>query len=333
MTMTSKRCTQITILKADWLKKIIQRLIHVKHRQSAASWNWWGAFMITLSTLLGSFGNTLISGPLKNVNAYQILFIKSMYAGIILLSIFLYKNRTIPPDLFAQKKWQFFRIIVGTAGNIFWIYSLQKLAFSNAVTLSMTSSIFTVIGSSIFFSEKIYKSHFLILALGLCGVGLSTQPLGGSFSSYFMFPLFSALLFAISVLLVKKISLHQDGLISTLFIVLGMGFVAFPLAVYQWKALHIHDHFVLLSAGIVYGLVHWTLIQAYTYAHSGFLTPFKFLRFPVGLFIGVFIFNESLKFNTLMGGLLIIISCGLLQYLAKVPSFQWMMKRKLNNKI
>lgn len=323
-----KRYTQTTILKADWLKEIKQRLLSVMHRQSAASWNWWGAFMITLSTLLGSFGNTLISGPLKNVNAYQILFVKSMYAGIILLVFFLYKNRSIPRDLFAQKKWQFFRIIVGTAGNIFWIYALQKLAFSDAVTLSMTSSIFTVIGSSLFFSEKIYKSHFLILALGLCGVGLSMQPSWEAFSLYAMLPLFSAVLFAISVLLVKKISLHQDGLISTLFIVLGMGFIAFPVAFYQWKTLCLYDHFVLLCAGVVYGLLHWTLIQAYTYAHSGFLTPFKFFRFPLGLVIGVFIFNETLKLNTLIGGLLIVLSCIFLQYLAQVPSFQWMMKKK-----
>lgn len=309
------------------MKKIKQRLIDVKQRQSASSWNWWGAFMITLSTLLGSFSNTLISGPLKKIDASQILFLKSMYAGTILLALLRYKNNSISRDLFSQKWWQSLRILVGTIGNILWIYALQKLPFSDAVTLSMASSIFTVLGASLFFGEKIYKAHFLILLIGLIGVILSTQPSYKAFSVYALFPLFSAALFSVSVLLVKKISLHQDGFISTLYIVLGMGLMAAPAALYQWQSISVQNHFILLATGAVYALVHWTLIQAYTYAHSGFLTPFKFLRFPIGLFIGYFTFQQPIKFGVFIGGCMIIASCLLLQYLASIPSFQWKQKK------
>lgn len=247
------------------------------------------------------------------------------------LQVFLnIKKKTIPDDLFSQKKWQMFRILVGTLGNVLWIAALQKLAFSDAVTLSMASSIFTVLGSSLFFGEKIYKTHFFSLGIGLIGVILSVQPTSESFSIYALFPLFSAILFSISLLLVKKISVHQDSFISTFFIVVGMGLLAFPSALYQWQYLSIENHCILLMSGIVYAMVHWTLIQAYTYAHSAFLTPFKFLRFPVALFIGYFAFHQSVSLSIFAGGCMIICSCFLLNYLANVPSFQW--KVKMSNK-
>jgi drug/metabolite transporter (DMT)-like permease len=147
------------------------------------------------------------------------------------------------------------------------------------------------------------------------------KPSGVDGSIYTLFPLVSAVCFSLSSLLVKKISVKDSTLVSIFYLLFGMMLLTLPSAAYQWKPLTIEHTGIMIAIGALYVCIQGLLIYAYTYAHTAFISPFKLIRFPAGIFVGILYFGESYAWDNIFGGVLICFSCILVLYMQTLPSF------------
>lgn len=296
-------------------------------KQTASRWNMWGALLIMLGSGLSVFSSSLIHSPLSMIPATQILFLKSFIGALLCLPFFIKNKQHIASS--PNKKWHALKAVFATIGNICYIYALQNLLLAQVTTLSLTSSFLTVFGGYIFFKEPIRLSSMLAMLCGILGVIITLQPSFAHVCLWALLPIVSAGCFALSSLLVKKISIEDKLIVSLFYLLWGMSFCALPIALWQWHALTLQQWLYLLCVSFCYVVIQWSLIEAYTYATAAFLAPFKFIRFPFGLLIGIFYFQETLSWHIIVGGCLILCGCLVIQYARHDVSFNMRQFKKV----
>lgn len=269
--------------------------------------NVYGGLLIVLSTAASATTNGMTHSISKDLPPMEILFFKCLM-GILLLLItyrktfFLFLKTLILP-IHALKG------ACGALGNWAWISAVQYLPLAESSALSITSAFFTSLGGMLFFKEKFHLKAWIAIVAGFTGVLLILHPSQKIFSFYAFLPLVSALFFSASSLFVKRLS-QNDPSQTTLIYLLGfMAIFAFISQLHTSWIIPTFDDFPKLAIiGCSYVLTQTCLIEAYTYAHTSFLAPFKYARFPVNIFTGVLFFAEIPPVTTLVGGAVILLS-------------------------
>lgn len=269
--------------------------------------NVYGGLLIVASTVASATTNGTTHSISKDLPPMEILFFKCL-TGLLLLFVVYRKS------FFAFFKTSILPIhslkgACGALGNWAWISAVQYLPLAESSALSITSAFFTSLGGMLFFKERFHLKAWIAIIVGFTGVLLILHPSQKIFSYYAFLPLISALFFSASSLFVKRLS-KDDPSQTTLSYLLGfMALFALISQVHTpWIWPQFNDMPKLAAIGCSYVLTQVCLIEAYTYAHTSFLAPFKYARFPVNILTGVLFFAEIPPFTTLAGGAVILFS-------------------------
>jgi drug/metabolite transporter (DMT)-like permease len=286
---------------------------------SAFVWNKKGAFFIIFSALLTSISNSLIHSIKTPIPTSQLLFLKAGI-GFILCAPWLFRHWHAVIQT-PNKKWHGQKIIISAIGNACWLKALQELSLADATTLSLTSVLLTTLGAAVFFGERLRLVTIIALILGGIGVLLTLTPSIALFSWAAILPLLAAACYSASSLFVKKVSIVDTTYVTLIFLLGGMTLLSTPFVIASWTPLAATDVIKITAVASLYALVQWALIYAYAYANAGYLAPFKFIRFPFSLVIGSLWFSEHISFHIIVGGILILGACLLIQYTRHDPSY------------
>lgn len=269
--------------------------------------NVYGGLLIVASTVASATTNGTTHSISKMLPPMEILFFKCL-TGLLLLLIVYRKS------FFSFLKTAILPIhglkgTCGALGNWAWISAVQYLPLAESSALSITSAFFTSLGGMLFFNERFHLKAWIAIIVGFTGVLLILHPSQKIFSYYAFLPLISALFFSASSLFVKRLSKDDPSQTTLIYL---LGFMAVFALISQihtsWILPQFNDMPKLAIIGCSYALTQVCLIEAYTYAHTSFLAPFKYARFPASIFTGILFFAEIPPLTTLAGGAVILLS-------------------------
>lgn len=276
--------------------------------------NVYGGLLIVFSTLASATTNGTTHSISPNIPPMQVLFFKCL-AGLFLLLIiyrtrfFKFFNTEIFPIHFCKGA-------CGALGNWAWISAVQHLPLAESSAISITSAFFTSLGGMWFFKEKFLLKAWFAIIVGFLGVMTIIHPSSKIFSFYAILPLVSALFFSASSLFVKRLSVDDSSQTTLQYLLLIMASFAFVSQIHtSWVTPGMFDYLKFSLIGISYVLTQVCLIEAYTYAHTSFLAPFKYARFPLNILTGLAFFAEIPPVTTFVGGGVILLSYGWLIHL------------------
>lgn len=269
--------------------------------------NVYGGLLIILSTAASATTNGTTHSISKSFPPMEILFFKCLIGLLLLLIV--YKQR-----FFSFLKTSILSIhalkgACGALGNWAWISAVQCLPLAESSALSITSAFFTSLGGMLFFKERFLLKAWIAIIVGFSGVLLILHPSQKIFSYYAFLPLLSALFFSASSLFVKRLSKEDSSQTTLIYLLWFMALFALLSQVHTpWIIPPVEETPKLALIGLSYLLTQVCLIEAYTYAHTSFLAPFKYARFPLNIFTGLLFFAEIPPLTTLLGGGVILLS-------------------------
>lgn len=149
--------------------------------------------------------------------------------------------------------------------------------------------------------EKVGWRRWGAIAIGFVGVLIILQPGVAVFSLTALVPLASATMFALYGLLTRFVA-RQDTALTSFFWTGIAGAVAMTLVgVWNWEPMSGPD-WGLMGALSVFGVLgHWLLIRCLEVAEASAVQPFAYLQLVFASFIGIFVFNEALRTNVVVG--------------------------------
>lgn len=245
------------------------------------------------------------------VGVTEIIFIRSLIATVI-FSIVLHQKRISmmgqnPSILIA-------RGVVGFIAMWLYFWSVSKMPLGSAVMLNYTGPIFAVLYAALFFKEKPSSRVKALLALSFVGICLVAGPQFKSQPAPMLAALTSGCLVGVVHLLIrmghKKESpltiIYYFSFISTLGSMLFLVRTGF-----KWPSLT--DYWGLLMVVVSSILGQLGLTYALRKAPVFVVSPFAYLTPVLSLFIGWFIWKETLP-AIAIGGSVLVIFCGVLMY-------------------
>jgi len=251
------------------------------------------------------------------------VFIKVLEFPPATLSFF---RTAVPASLlflyFRIKKVNLFRypsglMLVGSGLNairiFLFIFGFTYTSISNAVLILNAWPVFANLFSIIFLGEKVPRRNLLLLLLPLSGILLLfvDQPVSLQNQDFIGMSamVLSAVIYSLTIIIFKRESTKYSGYETTFFQNLIGGFIFLPFLWHQEAQYSVEQ----VSLGIVYafliGLVAFSLyFSALRQIKASTISFMSYLEVVVATSFGVFLFDETLSWNVIAGGSLIIIS-------------------------
>ena len=208
----------------------------------------------------------------------------------------------------------FFRGLAFLSMNIFIFISVINLEFATAMVLTFSSPFFIVILSIIFLKDKVGIYRWSAIFIGFFGVILIVQPGSDIFSFYSIFPILTAIAWALSVIILKFIpdghSTAKIQLYTLIFNVIG-GVVLFLLTTGHAEIKSTQDFFLMTLTGILGGTAAILFIYSYRLISASKMASFEYFGIPSSFVLGWLFFNEA-PWEQLFPGVFVIVFAGMI---------------------
>lgn len=258
-------------------------------------------FMI-ISTLAFACMNVTVK-YLENVNAFQIVFFRSL-SSLVFTFGFLLKNRI--PILGNQKKLLVLRGFVGVTSMTFFFMSIKYLPVATAVSLRYIAPIFAAFFAVLFLKEKIKPLQWLFFFMSFFGV-LIIKGFDENINTYgLMLVLIAAIFSGLVYNIISKIGTKDHPVVVVNYFMIIATIVGGLLSLSNWKTPEGSEWILLMSLGVFgyFGQLYMT--KAFQTAKTNQVAPLKYLEVIFTLMFGLLWFDEIYTIWSLLGIALII---------------------------
>jgi len=241
-----------------------------------------------ISTLAFACMNVTVK-YLVNVNAFQIVFFRSLSSLIFTLS-FLLKKRI--PILGNKRKLLVLRGLTGVTSMTFFFMSIKYLPVATAVSLRYIAPIFAVIFAVLFLKEKTKPLQWLFFVMSFLGV-LVIKGFDENVSTYgLILVLIAAVFSGLVYTIINKIGTADHPVVVVNYFMMIATLVGGILSISYWKNPVGIEWLLLASLGVFgyFGQLYMT--KAFQTAKTNQVAPLKYLEVIFTLMFGLLWFDE-----------------------------------------
>jgi len=172
--------------------------------------------------------DVLMKGMLTHYPVWMLIFSRSVVALITLLPLVLWlgaPHRILTP----LWPWYLARAVLFASGFAMFYTAFPFMGLAEVTTLFFAAPLMTATLAALFLQEKVGMHRIAALLVGFAGVVIAMNPTGGNFGWISVLPLFCALTYAISQIIVRKIGEQDTSLVIGLYTISFSGFVIIPM--------------------------------------------------------------------------------------------------------
>ncbi len=265
--------------------------------------------LMLLAQFSFSIMDLFIKIAVKRIGVFETVFFRGLFTMVIVLVIILFSRISIWGK---NKKLLILRGVFGFLGLICYVFGIYYLKLANAVLLNRSSPIFVVIFSAILLKEKITKKQLLALFLAFFGViniikpGIEINFIAG------IVGLISALFSGLAYIVVKKLSYYNSPYTIVFYFTLVTTLMTSPILPLNFVIPTKNLLLVLMVIGISSTLAQVLMTYSYKKGDAGKVSIVSYTSVLFSAIWGYVFFKEMEDTQSIIGGILIILSCILL---------------------
>lgn len=259
--------------------------------------------------LLSSLGFAAMGAFVKlagNVPTFEKAFFRNFVSLIVSISV-LMKNKQSPWGKKENRKYLYWRSILGTLGMLCYFYGIDRLILADSGMLNKMNPFFVTIFAAIFLKDKITKHQITSLFIAMTGVIFIIKP---SFHFQQSFPAFVCFLSAVfagaAYTLVSYLSDKENKFTIVFYFSLISTLITFVLSLIGFQSLELIQIVFLILAGVTAALAQFSLTAAYKYAPAGEVSIYNYSNVIFSSILGVILFSEVPDLLSFTGYILII---------------------------
>ncbi len=253
----------------------------------------------SLTAVAGREATDVLTSSALSVS--QLVFFRNIAGLGIILILLLLKGQASQVYKTSHLSLHVGRNVSHFVGQWCWFYGLALLPLAHVFAIEFTVPIWTALFASTLLAEKLTQRRIFSIALGFIGVLIILRPgiISIPWASWVV--LISAVAYALSHTLTKRLT-HFDGVLTILFFMhilqlpMALLLVSFDFAWPQGDAWV----FVLITAAAALS-AHFCMAKALSYADATVVMPMDFLRLPFIALVGLFLYGEGVDWWLLLG--------------------------------
>jgi len=255
--------------------------------------------LIILSVFFSALMSVLIKLAQQEINVFTAAFLRFFFGILILTPIFIKTKLNVFKT--SHLKIHFLRVIINYPSMLLFFYGINFVSIEKANSLTFVVPFFATILAIIFLKEKIYGYRIFALLLGFIGMLIIIRPGFIEISIGVYMILTSSILWAIMIIITKKLSKDDSSITILSYQYLLMFVISFVFAIFNWQSPSNETIFYLFLAGFSGTIFHLTLYQAYKLVDVSLVQPYSFLVLVFASILGYFVFGEIPDIYTWIG--------------------------------
>lgn len=244
-----------------------------------------------------------------NIGLVMVLF--GLGGMLIFMLLTIRRNEAIFPTA-ALSKPILIRAVFEIIGRLFFILAITFSTLSNASAILQATPLIVMLGAMLFFKEKIDSKRWIAVFIGFLGVLMVIRPGLDGFEIISITAVVATIGFAGRDLATRAakpvLSNVQLGVYGFLILIpTGIGLLFF----YDIPLVFNATILGYILTAVLFGVFGYNALTiAMRNGDVSVVSPFRYTRLLFALLIGIFIFNETPDWITLLGSLLIVTSGG-----------------------
>jgi drug/metabolite transporter (DMT)-like permease len=238
------------------------------------------------------------------VPVIEIVFIRSTITILVTLPFVLGSAelawRTTRPGL------QTLRGVIGVVSMTLWYYALAHMPLAAAGALSFTTGLFVTLGAAIWLRESVGVRRWSAVGVGFLGTLIVLRPGAGMFTWVAAAAVFSSALWAVSLLMAKRLARYDSTLTISFYQPLLIAPFAFLMALPGWVWPGLEAWLILLGMGAIAAIGNYGYVHALRVADASLVMPADYVRLIWMAGWGFLFFGEIPLLTTWIGALLIV---------------------------
>jgi drug/metabolite transporter (DMT)-like permease len=203
---------------------------------------------------------------------------------------------------------QLMRGVALLGSSLFFISGLRFLPIAEASATGFVSPLFVTALSIVFLGESVGLRRWIATAVGLIGVLIILRPGSSAFHPAAVFPLVSALAWALTLIMTRMLSGKERAITTMTYSSISGLFILSVLVPLVWVAPTWHDVLFGILIGVASTAGQWIVVLAFRYADASVLAPFSYTQLLWVSILGFLIFGELPDVWTVTGAAFIVAS-------------------------
>jgi S-adenosylmethionine uptake transporter len=267
-----------------------------------------GMLWMTAALLLGIAVDVAVRWLGRQVPTVQVLFLRCALSPLLMLPAILWLGpaslRPRRPLFHALRAVLF---LIALAG-MYW--ALPRMPYAAYTTLIQTEPLFIAALAVAILGERLTWPRAGASLLGFAGVLTVFRPdFASSFGPPAAVALLAALLFALTAVVVKRMSASEPPLANLFWFALIGAVLTMPWAVVEWRPLTPREMALIGFIALGATLCHGCVFRAFQAADAMVLAPVGYLSLPLGLMVAIVLFGESPASSLWLGAAVILAAC------------------------
>ncbi len=263
-----------------------------------------GAVWILLSAVIFTMTNSLIKYVGSSLDPFQMVFFRGLFGTMFLLPIVWHAGGMA---VLKTKRMNFHlaRGITGSLALMTIFYALTNMPLADVTGISFSRSLWVIILAVLFLGESIRWRRWTATLVGFCGVLVMVRP-GPEANPAAIAAVLNALFVAMSVVLIKRMTVTEKPLTILFWGTLIPTFVTLPPAIIVWQAPTNTELMLMAAIGAGLSVGHTCLIHGLRVGEATAVMPFDYTRLIFAGIAGYIFFVEVPDPYTIAGAILII---------------------------
>lgn len=197
---------------------------------------------------------------------------------------------------------------VHSLGVILWFYAMTQITVAEVTAMNYLTPVYITIAAAIFLGEKLALRRLLAVAAAFVGVLIILRPGMRDIAPGHLAMMGTAIFFAASYLMAKRVSGTQDAGIVVAMLSITVTICLAPFALAVWVPPSPMQLFWLFWIAACGTAGHFAMTLAFKAAPVTVTQPVTFLQLIWAVALGAILFDEPLDLFVIIGGSLIMAS-------------------------
>jgi drug/metabolite transporter (DMT)-like permease len=275
---------------------------------------------------IASTGDTVVKWLSGNYPVHQVLFIRCLI-GIPILTLIVNRNASLASLVGPGTGLSLTRGLIMSSAYLAFILSIAAMPMADSVAIYFAMPLFVAVLAGPMLGEHVRLHRWIAIIGGFIGVMIMINPGSGIFEPAALLALYSALGYAVSQTLARKVvrnvppaamAFHTNAVylavaigLALIFSVIDIGAVqhksvAFLARPWQWPPLLDLTAMLLLGSSVAVAMVLFGM--AYKSAESSFVAPFEYTAMFWAVVFGFLAFGDIPGLTTLWGGTIVLLA-------------------------
>lgn len=241
------------------------------------------------------------------LNGYMVALLRSVATFLLCASCIFWNFAEIKRVFFSKTIWM--RAVLSQSATTFWFVGLTYNALPFAISVSLSTPLFTTLAAIFLLKEKVNIRRWGSLIVGFSGVLLITvSQHSNGFDSDVLWIMGAVVSWALANIIVKKLADKIKPVVIIFFMMALMSVFSIPLAAINWIDPEAWMIPWLALMAVSTFLWQWFLITAFSKSEVNVLQPFEFSKLLFASILGWIFFGEYLSLTGWIGAIIIALS-------------------------